>query len=72
MALDGGDMHGDGIPDLEIGQVVLLGVGDGTFTVGRVFADGQAAVGDFNADGKPDLAVANEGSDNVRVLTDTP
>jgi len=26
------------------------------------------AVGDFNGDGKPDLAVANEYSDNVSVL----
>src|SRR5947209_4992435 len=26
------------------------------------------AVGDFNADGKPDLAVANDSSDNVAIL----
>ena len=26
------------------------------------------AVGDFNGDGKPDLAVANDGSNNVSVL----
>jgi hypothetical protein len=28
----------------------------------------SVAVGDFNGDGKPDLAVANQGSDNVSVL----
>src|SRR6266851_22740 len=28
----------------------------------------SVAVGDFNGDGKPDLAVANDGSNNVSVL----
>ena len=42
---------------------VLLGNGDGTFQAAVNYAVGNApysvAVGDFNGDGKPDLAVAN-------------
>src|SRR5439155_22354410 len=32
------------------------------------FSPSSVAVGDFNGDGKQDLAVANDGSDNVSVL----
>jgi hypothetical protein len=32
----------------------------------------SVAVGDFNGDGDPDLAVANRGSDNVSVLLNSP
>ena len=32
----------------------------------------SVAVGDFNRDGKPDLAVANYGSNNVSILLNTP
>jgi hypothetical protein len=43
---------------------VLLGNGDGTFQAARNFAAGirpySVAVGDFNGDGTPDLAVAND------------
>src|SRR5438105_4652244 len=51
---------------------VLLGKGDGTFQAAVHYgagADPQSiAVGDFNGDGRPDLAVANNGSDNLSVL----
>jgi hypothetical protein len=51
---------------------ILLGNGDGTFTAAGESATGSipvsSAVGDFNGDGKPDLAVANYGSNTVTIL----
>ena len=52
---------------------VLLGNGDGTFQTAVSYASGgqdaySVAVADVNGDGKPDLVVANEGSNNVGVL----
>src|SRR5206468_10900015 len=73
------DFNGDGKLDLAVGSLgasntnqvsVLLGNGDGTFqtalnsTVPGAGIDGLA-VGDFNGDGKPDLASANYNSSNV-------
>jgi hypothetical protein len=75
-----GDFNGDGKPDLAVtddsagvGTVfVLLGNGDGSFRIAFNSGVGSnpasVAVGDFNGDGKPDLAVANHGSGNVSVL----
>ena len=79
-----GDVNGDGKPDLIVanncvssncanGSVsVLLGNGDGTFRTavnyGVGTSPGSMAVGDFNGDGKLDLAVGNYGSSNVSVL----
>jgi hypothetical protein len=68
-----GDFNGDGIADLAVvncsgnltqGTVsVLLGNGDGTFTAAASPTVGDLpqsiAVGDFNGDGIPDLAVVN-------------
>ena len=51
---------------------MLLGNGDGTFQASLTFGVGRGpvsvAVGDFNADGKPDFAVANRGTGDVSVL----
>jgi hypothetical protein len=66
-----GDFNGDGIPDLALALfygtggnlMVLVGNGDGTFTQGASYpiaGEGLiVAVGDFNGDGKADLAITN-------------
>jgi len=77
------DFNGDSIPDLAISNsgsnnvTVLLGDGAGGFKAapGSPYATGSTgnepysiAVGDFNGDGKLDLAIANLASGNVTVL----
>ena len=78
-----GDFNGDGKPDLATessldGTVtVLLGDGTGGFTAVpggplKVGAKPQGlAVGDFNRDGWPDLAVAHDFSSNLTLLLGT-
>ena len=80
------DLNGDGRLDLVVANSasnsisVLLNttpVGSSTLTFAaqQTFAVGKGpfsvAVGDFNGDGKPDLAIANQGSDTVSVLVNT-
>jgi hypothetical protein len=69
------DLNQDGIPDLITpnGNVqVFLGNGDGTFTaaatISAVSGASAVAVGDFNSDGKLDLAVVSNNSNSVTVL----
>ena len=75
-----GDFNSDGIEDLAFANhdssevTVRLGAGDGTFATqapGSPLAVGgqpsSIAVGDFNSDGKQDLAVTNESVDQVSV-----
>jgi hypothetical protein len=75
-----GDFNGDGKPDIAASQVctnpgvvlVYLGDGTGNFTLASSstvgWPDGSLAVGDFNGDGKLDIAVANAGDNNVSIL----
>jgi Calx-beta domain/FG-GAP-like repeat/Bacterial Ig-like domain len=83
VAIVSGDWDGDGHLDLAVADSafsgggspavsVLLGNGDGTFVAARSYVAGNhprdVAVGDFNEDGAPDIAVANYHSDYVSVF----
>ena len=75
-----GDFNGDGKPDLAVANArptssivsVLLGLGDGFFQPPLSFAAGNNSsflvAGDFNLDGKTDLAVANTGSNTISIF----
>ncbi|WP_333399262.1 FG-GAP-like repeat-containing protein [Microcoleus sp. K4-B3] len=81
-----GDINGDGKPDLAVANFnsdtasILLnttptGATNPTFTPQATFATGDrpesVSIGDINGDGKPDLAVANFGSDSASILLNT-
>jgi hypothetical protein len=73
-----GDFNGDGILDMAVANLgdntvtVLLGKGDGSFTVKSTPEVGNSpfsiVTGDFNGDGIPDLATANQADNTVTVL----
>jgi hypothetical protein len=81
-----GDLNGDGKPDLVTANVdvssnvsVLLNRGDGSFKPKLDYGTGSAvrgpnsvAIGDLNADGRPDLATPNHYQFKVSVLINTP
>ena len=79
-SLVSGDFNGDGIPDLAVtnsgdGTVeILLGNGNGTFApasvqpVTHMVSPQFITAGDFNHDGKLDLAIADGGSLSLTVL----
>jgi hypothetical protein len=75
-----GDFNGDGKSDLATSNFydgsdtlsILLGNGDGTFRAPVTYDVGASpytvAVGDFNGDGKPDLATADYYDNTARIL----
>ena len=76
------DFNGDGKPDLAVVSYgnspnnvsIFLGKGDGSFQPRKDYGTGErsgprdVAVGDFNGDGKPDLAVADSTTATVSIL----
>jgi hypothetical protein len=77
------DLSGDGKLDLAVingfapntGVTVFAGNGDGTFGSGTFYSAGSdanfVAIGDFNGDGKKDMAVTDNRYDDVIVLLNT-
>jgi hypothetical protein len=67
------DFNGDGVTDLLVGDedtgklTVLLGKGDGTFTVGQTmpFNTQSIAIADFNGDGKLDMALSGSAQTTI-------
>ena len=80
VAMAAGDFNGDSKVDVAVvsdippnsGLFVLIGNGDGTFQSPVRYTTGLKPVavtlGDFNSDGKLDLAVADGGSENVNIF----
>ena len=78
MAVAAADFNGDGNGDLATANhgdntvSILLGKGDGTFTIGTPLATGKGPVAivsaDFNGDGHSDLAVVNQTDNTVSIF----
>jgi uncharacterized protein (TIGR03437 family) len=75
------DFDGNGTIDIAVANAtgsspgsisLLLGLGNGAFSSPRIFTAGSSpsflVAGDFNLDGKPDLAVANTASNTISIF----
>ncbi|CAF1617708.1 unnamed protein product, partial [Rotaria magnacalcarata] len=74
------DVNGDGKPDIIVANSgsnnvgVLLNIGNGTFSAQTTYSTGSGSgpyyvvAVDVNDDNKPDIIVANYGSNNIGVL----
>lgn len=83
VALEVADLNGDGLPDIVVANAgdssvsVLLQDASrpGSFNASENIMVGSVpsalAIGDFNGDGLPDLAVANFGDDSLSILTNS-
>lgn len=79
------DVNGDGVVDVVVtlfqsdSLLILLNVGDGTFTVQPALSTSplgrgpvETVVADLNNDGEPDIATANETTSNVSLFLSSP
>ncbi|CAF1090740.1 unnamed protein product, partial [Didymodactylos carnosus] len=74
------DVNNDNIPDIIVGNNggnsvgIFLNLGSGTFSSQTAYPTGSGSgpysvsVMDVNSDNKPDIVVANSGTDNIIVL----
>jgi hypothetical protein len=75
-----GDFNNDNISDIAVANygtktiVVLFGLGDGSFLLGKLYSTGIAsnpyalAIGDFNNDSRLDITVANSYANNIGIF----